>query len=123
MKKEFDYDLKPLKGDPDKLTQVIVNLLSNSLKYSPENGTITFRLFNEGDYMRFEIEDTGPGINPESLAKIFDKFERIKADKREGTGLGLAVARDIVSLHKGKIWAESEQGKGAKFIVELPRQK
>ncbi|MCB9799683.1 MAG: response regulator [Candidatus Omnitrophica bacterium] len=120
VKKEFDYDLRLIMGDQDKLTQVIVNLLSNSLKYSPENGVITFRLFYDNDFLRFEIEDTGPGISPDYMAKIFDKFERVKADKREGTGLGLAVAKDIVDLHKGQIWVESEQGKGAKFIVKLP---
>jgi two-component system sensor histidine kinase VicK len=61
------------------------------------------------------------GMSKEGLKKIFDKFERITAEKREGTGLGLPIAKDIVVLHNGKIWAESEEGKGSKFVVMLPR--
>ena len=70
--------------------------------------------------VRFEIANTGPGIPQEYLGKIFDKFERILAEKQEGTGLGLPVAKDIIELHKGKLWVESEAGKGSKFIFTLP---
>ena len=71
--------------------------------------------------VRFEIADTGPGIPKGSFAKMFNKFERVAAEKQEGTGLGLAISKDIIELHKGKIWVESEVGKGSKFIFTLPR--
>jgi two-component system sensor histidine kinase VicK len=69
-----------------------------------------------------EVEDDGTGMSKEDIKKIFDKFERIVSEKREGTGLGLPIARDIVALHGGKIWAESTEGKGSKFIVVLPEK-
>ena len=70
-------------------------------------------------FVRFECEDTGPGITEDKIHKIFDKFERLDR-AREGTGLGLAITKDLVELHKGKIWAESEVGGGSRFIVVLP---
>jgi signal transduction histidine kinase len=71
--------------------------------------------------VRFEISDTGPGVPLAYQQKIFDKFERITAEKQEGTGLGLSIAKDIVELHKGKIWVESKIGEGSCFIFTLPR--
>ena len=71
--------------------------------------------------MRFEISDTGPGVAKEYFGKIFDKFERVAAEKYEGTGLGLSIVKGIVELHKGKIWIESEIGKGSKLIFILPK--
>jgi signal transduction histidine kinase len=108
-------------GDKDRLTQVLINLLYNSITYSHEKGHITLQLLDEGDKIRFVIQDDGPGISKENLEKIFDKFVRVSAEKREGTGLGLPIAQDIVRLHGGKLWAESEEGKGSKFIVLLPK--
>jgi len=71
--------------------------------------------------IQFEIFNTGPGIAKEDRDKIFDKFERITTEKEEGTGLGLPIVKDIIALHKGKIWVESEIGKGSKFIFTVPR--
>lgn len=107
-------------GDKDRLTQVVINLFSNAVKYTPEEKSITVRISREADRIRMEIEDTGPGIPPENLEKIFDKFERLEAERQEGTGLGLPIARDIVKLHGGRMRVESEVGKGSKFIVLLP---
>ncbi|MBI1883281.1 MAG: response regulator [Chlamydiae bacterium] len=107
-------------GDKDKLMQVIINVLHNSLKYTPQKGKVMVQLKKWEKEVRLEIEDTGPGITKENLEKIFDKFVRITAEKREGTGLGLPIARDLVLLHGGKIWAESESGKGSKFVIVLP---
>ena len=90
-------------------------------KYTPSSGTIAIKISGTDKEMRFEISDTGPGIAREDIDKLFNKFERIFAERQEGTGLGLSIARDIVELHKGKIWVESEIGKGSKFIFILPR--
>ena len=120
LKEEIPQDIGIAWCDRDMLTEVIVNLLNNAIKYTREGG-ITVRLTGTDDDVRFEIADTGSGIAKENLIKIFDKFERINVEKQEGTGLGLSIAKDIVELHKGKIWVESEPGMGSKFIFILPR--
>lgn len=119
--KDFPSGENTQVGDRDRLTQVVVNLLNNAIKFTQEEGTISVRLIDEDLQFKIEIEDNGPGMNEEGIKKIFDKFERITSEKREGTGLGLPIARDIVVLHGGKIWAESKEGKGSKFIVVLPK--
>ncbi len=107
-------------GDEDRLTQVIINLMSNAIKYTPEGRKVTVSLYVEDPQARVEVEDTGNGISAENKAKIFDKFESILSERQEGTGLGLSIAKDIVSLHGGKIWVESQEGKGSKFSFTLP---
>jgi len=123
LKTDFPSGVGSLWADKDKLTQVIVNLLSNAIKYTPDGGQLEIRIQkqSEQDQLRIEFVDNGPGIPAEYREKIFDKFERITTEKQEGTGLGLPIAKDIVALHKGKIWVESEAGKGSKFVVVLPR--
>jgi two-component system sensor histidine kinase VicK len=106
-------------ADEDKLTQVINNLLSNAIKFTPEGGAVTLRIYPAEKFVRIECIDTGPGISLDKLDKLFNKFERLDATK-EGTGLGLTITKDIVEMHKGKIWAESKLGEGSKFIVILP---
>jgi signal transduction histidine kinase len=108
-----------LVGDRDRLEQVFVNLLSNAIKFT-EQGGIGMRLTRQGAAFRMEVSDTGPGIAPEDLERVFNKFERLGSPDEEGAGLGLPIARDIVELHHGHIWAESEPGSGSRFIVELP---
>lgn len=107
-------------GDEDKLMQIFNNLLSNAIKFTPDGGSIIVRANPVDEFIRLEVEDTGQGIPSDKLNKIFDKFERLDNSK-EGAGLGLSITKDIVELHKGRIWAESEKGKGSKFIVVLPR--
>ena len=107
-------------ADGDKITQVINNLLSNAIKNSPDGQPLTLRAYPLERFIRFEVADKGPGIPPEKLEKVFDKFERLDASK-EGTGLGLAITKDIVECHKGRIWAESLPGNGSTFVVVLPR--
>ncbi len=109
-------------ADRDKLTEVIINLLSNAVKYTPAGGKVTLSLSGTKKEVRFEISDSGPGIAREDFCKLFDKFERLTAEREEGTGLGLAITKDIIELHKGRIWVESELGKGSKFIFTLPRK-
>ena len=94
--------------------------MNNAIKYTPAGGNINVKLEKTGEEARFEISDAGPGIAKEDFVKIFDKFERVTTEKHEGTGLGLPIAKDIVELHKGNIWMESEIGKGSKFIFTLP---
>jgi PAS domain S-box-containing protein len=120
IKKYIPQNIGFIRADRDKLEEVIVNLLSNAMKYTPPGGCVTIKIAEAGNKMRFEISDTGPGIAKENFDKLFDKFERLTAEKEAGTGLGLPITKDIVELHKGKIWVESELGKGSKFIFTLP---
>lgn len=122
LEKEVLGDKMVIRADKDKLTQIIINLLNNAIKYTPAGGTVTVRIGIDKQEARFEISDTGPGIPEEYLHKIFDKYERITAEKKEGTGLGLSIVKEIVELHKGRIWVESEFKKGSKFIFTLPQQ-
>jgi signal transduction histidine kinase len=121
IKKAIPEDIGLLWADKDKVTQVIVNILSNAIKYTPSGGTIAITLSGTDNEMRFEISDTGSGLARKDIDKLFNKFERIFSEKQEGTGLGLSIAKDIVELHKGKIWVESEIGKGSRFIFILPK--
>ncbi|MBM7572545.1 cell wall metabolism sensor histidine kinase WalK [Aquibacillus albus] len=109
--------------DKDKINQVIDNIVSNAIKYSPEGGTIKFRVVKEKQRLLVSISDQGMGIAREKLEKIFERFYRAdKARSRElgGTGLGLAIAKEIIETHHGQIWAESKEGKGTTILFTLP---
>ena len=121
LKKNIPQGTGSLWADKDKLTQVVINLVSNAIKYTPPGGSIAIKLLGSEKEIRFEIFNTGPGLTKENISKLFDKFERITAEKQEGTGLGLAISKDIIQLHGGKIWVESEAGKGSTFLFTLPR--
>ncbi len=121
VKKDIPDDIGDFWADEDKITQVIINLLNNAIKYTPFGGNIAIKFVGTDNEVRFEIYNTGAGIAKEDIDKLFNKFERIAAENQEGTGLGLSIAKDIVELHQGKIWVESELGKGARFIFTLPR--
>jgi len=108
-------------ADSDKMTQVIVNLLGNAIKYTKEGGaTISAR--REDGYVVVEVADTGIGIDQDDLSKVFEKFQRIEKPgiEEKGTGLGLSIVKAIVEIHGGKIFVESELGKGSKFGFSLP---
>jgi len=121
LQKDLAKDLPKIDVDKDKVTQVFVNLLSNAIKYSPEAGAITVKTVNLEKEIMVEVSDTGEGVALDNLDKIFDKFTRVTAEKKEGTGLGLPIAKDIVNLHKGRIWVKSELGKGSQFYFTLPK--
>jgi len=109
--------------DSDKLTQILDNIISNALKYSPEGGTVTFKVTELGEQVLISISDQGMGIPKNNLHRIFERFYRVdKARSRElgGTGLGLAIAKEMVNAHGGEIWAESEEGKGTTIFFTLP---
>ncbi|MEH7074489.1 cell wall metabolism sensor histidine kinase WalK [Neobacillus drentensis] len=112
--------------DEDKMTQVLYNIISNALKYSPEGGQVTFSLKEKDDKIIVSISDQGVGIPKENIGKIFDRFYRVdKARTRKlgGTGLGLAIAKEMVNAHGGAIWATSEEGKGTKISFSLPYER
>ncbi|MBM7585105.1 two-component system sensor histidine kinase VicK [Bacillus pakistanensis] len=109
--------------DKDKLTQVLDNIISNALKYSPEGGQITFKVEVKEDMMQVSVADQGMGIPKENLEKIFERFYRVdKARTRQmgGTGLGLAIAKEMITAHGGDIWASSVEGKGSTIYFTLP---
>lgn len=119
--------LPDLSIDPNRIVQVMTNLIGNAIKFTPANGTITVEalLSPSGREVQVSVADTGIGIPKESLDKVFEKFyqvgERTSTDIG-GTGIGLSIAKEIVQLHGGRIWAESEKGSGAKFTFTLPLQ-
>ena len=111
---------------PMQLRQVISNLLDNALNYTPAGGSVTVSLFQEGDEVVTQVEDTGSGIPKEDQSFIFERFYRVdQARSREdgGTGLGLAIVNEIVAKHNGRVWVESEEGRGSSFYFALPAVK
>jgi two-component system, OmpR family, sensor histidine kinase VicK len=109
--------------DTDKITQVLDNIISNALKYSPEGGTITFNVKENNGFIEISVSDQGLGIPKENLDKVFERFYRVdKARSRQmgGTGLGLAIAKEMISAHGGDIWATSVEGKGTTITFTLP---
>ena len=111
--------------DPARMTQVMSNLMSNAIKYSPDKGTVQVNFGESDKRYRIEVVDNGPGIPKAAFEKIFRGFEQIEAadgKERKGTGLGLAIAKSIVQAHNGKIGLESEVGKGTTFYIELPKE-
>jgi len=123
--KKLPDNYPTLIGDKELLKTAIINLLGNAVKYTPENGEITFSLAEAEEKVIFEVTDTGYGVSEEELPQIFDKFFRsqnpsIQGEK--GTGLGLAMTSEIIQLHDGKIEVQSELDKGTQFTVKLPRE-
>ncbi|WP_159787324.1 PAS domain S-box protein [Sodalinema gerasimenkoae] len=109
-------------GDGDRLIQVVINLLSNAVKFT-ESGDITCRARYENGQIQVEVQDTGIGIAPEDLPKVFEKFKQVGetlTDKPKGTGLGLPICKQILDHHGGQIWVESQLGQGSCFIFTLP---
>ena len=120
---EVDPRVGELAGDERKVRQVMLNLLSNAVKFTPDGGRVDVRAALEGDEVRVSVADTGVGIAAEDQDKIFEAFRQVGADgaaRREGTGLGLTLTQQFVELHGGRIWVESEPGKGSTFTFTLP---
>ncbi len=113
-----------IKADQDKISQVIVNLLSNSLKYTPANGRVEIGLSENKDEIEMIVSDTGSGIPAEDLPYIFERFYRVDKSRNRisgGSGIGLAIVRSIIEAHHGTIQVESELGIGTRFIIKLPK--
>ncbi len=110
--------------DPDKVKQVVTNLLTNAYKFTNEGGRITVCVETLGDDVRVSVEDSGIGISEENCAKIFEKFVQVGRTAGpgiKGTGLGLAISKNLVEIHQGKIWVESKVRQGSRFIFTLPK--
>jgi len=109
-------------ADSNKVSWVLVNLISNAMRYTPQGGKITVSIEQNGNKAYIAVKDTGIGIPKKYHEVIFDKFTQVKNDgvTAGGAGLGLAISKDIVKAHKGRIWVESEEGKGSTFIFTLP---
>lgn len=127
LRRELSATLPAVSGDRDKLTQVLVNLLSNAIKYAPEGGEVVVGTgwWREGDapHAHLWVRDQGLGIPAEALGTIFERYARVEQMARRGitgTGLGLPIVRQIVELHGGRVWAESDVGRGSTFHVILP---
>ena len=113
-------------ADRDKVIQVLMNLIGNALKFTPTGGKVTIAVTkNSAAWMQISVTDTGPGIPAEEVNKVFGRFYQIGQagmQKTQGTGLGLAISKALVEMHGGKIWAESEPGKGSTFSFTLPAE-
>jgi signal transduction histidine kinase len=120
-------------ADPLRLKQIVFNLLSNAVKFTPDGGSVIIRsrivcqesTEDPAEYVEISVEDTGIGIRPEDIKKLFKGFTQLNSpyvEKFEGTGLGLALSRQLVELHGGRIWAKSEYGKGSTFTFQIPKR-
>ncbi|PIY82304.1 MAG: hypothetical protein COX96_03095 [Candidatus Omnitrophica bacterium CG_4_10_14_0_2_um_filter_44_9] len=123
--KNVQDNIPQVKADPNRIIQILNNLIGNALKFTPKGGSVTVDVASLDGGVRVSVQDTGAGIPKEDLSRVFEKFLQL-GERRQtdisGTGLGLSIAKEIVELHGGKIWAESEKGQGAKFIFTLPKK-
>lgn len=109
----------------NRFAQVVNNIIDNALHHTPEGGYIIVGAKQVNGNAQISIQDLGEGVSPEEATHLFNRFYRTDESRTRddgGSGLGLAIAKSIIELHKGKIWAESEKGKGLKIIIELPKQ-
>jgi signal transduction histidine kinase len=109
--------------DPNRLREVLQNIIDNAIKYTPE-GAVTVRLTGDISVIQIQVQDTGPGIPPEDVPHLFQKFYRVDSSLTRtvgGTGLGLFISRKIIEMSNGRIWVESTLGKGSTFFINLPR--
>jgi signal transduction histidine kinase len=125
--REIQLSLPPtpveLLVDGQRITQIMINLIGNAVKYSSPPTPIEVAIKQKGDHVLFEVRDYGRGMSREQLERIFEMFYRapeVESSKTQGLGLGLAIVKDLVERHGGRIWCESEEGKGSRFFVELP---
>ncbi|MCK5178525.1 MAG: HAMP domain-containing histidine kinase, partial [Candidatus Omnitrophica bacterium] len=119
--------MRNMEGDPERLYQVITNLVTNAVKFTPEGGNIiadgrTVKDMGK-EYIKISVKDSGMGIDPENLTMIFDKYQQVTVNAPTGVrglGLGLSICKTILELHGGTIWVESELGKGSTFTFQVP---
>jgi K+-sensing histidine kinase KdpD len=117
---EHDGDELRVRGDRGRLVQVLGNLLGNAIKFSPVGGRVHLRAWRERESAVFEVADSGPGISPADQAHLFDRYWQARSTDRRGVGLGLAIAKGIVEAHGGRLWVESDIGRGSRFCVAIP---
>lgn len=118
---EIPADLSPVYADYDRLERIVINLLSNALKYSPAESPVIVRARQADGQVEVAIQDFGVGISQEDREHLFERFYRAGSERKtEGVGLGLYISRTLVEAHGGRIWVESEPGKGSTFFFSLP---
>jgi signal transduction histidine kinase len=125
LERNVSENLPSLVGDKELLKVAIINILNNAVKYTPENGKVTFSLLNQNGFIVFDVIDTGYGISQEDLPLIFDKAYRSEdplVRETPGSGLGLAITQEIIQLHGGEIEVDSESGNGTHFAIKLPKE-
>jgi signal transduction histidine kinase len=123
LRMEVAPDLGEATADERKLKQILVNLLTNAVKFTPDGGSVDVTARREPDALVIAVRDTGIGIAPEDQEAVFEEFRQVGrhyTNKQEGTGLGLTLTRRFVELHGGRIWVESEPGKGSTFTFTIP---
>ena len=120
---KVDHSLPKVSLDPKRIRQVMANILSNALRHTPATGEIWVEILQEGGEVELRVTDSGPGIPPEDLPHLFERFYRgdqARSRSEGGSGLGLAIAKQWVEAHGGRIWAENNEQTGARFVVRLP---
>jgi len=120
---DFPPDFPPVLGDPEKIEEVLMNLIENAMKFSPRGGIITIKGETSGNELSVTIADEGIGIPLRDQERIFERFYKAEdslANPIQGTGLGLYICKSIIEAHEGRIWVESETGKGSRFTFSLP---
>ena len=122
---ELAPDVDIVRGDERRLQQVVFNLLSNAVKFTPAGGSVAVATARLDGEVKVSVTDTGPGIAPDDRERIFEEFQQtdVGVGQREGTGLGLALSKSLVELHGGRIWVESEAGRGSRFVFTMPLAK
>jgi signal transduction histidine kinase len=123
LERRLAQDLPPVLADRERIHQVLFNLLDNAMRFTPEGGRVTVSAERHDGAVDVHVADTGPGIAPEHLPRLFERFYRVdpaRSQKEGGTGIGLAIARSVVEAHGGRIWADSNPGRGSVFTFELP---
>jgi signal transduction histidine kinase len=123
LRDELGIGLPPVDADAERIHQVLFNLVDNAVRFTPPGGSVTVRAEQRDDAVRIDVTDTGVGIAPEHLPRLFERFYRVDPARSRGaggTGIGLAIARSVVEAHGGQLRAESELGRGSTFSFELP---
>ena len=110
-----------INADPERLFQVLSNLIGNAIKFTPQQGSVGISAMSVGNEIVFSVRDTGEGITAEQLPHVFDRYWTTKEGNPNGTGLGLYISKGIVQAHGGKLYAESQPGQGSEFCFTVPR--
>jgi signal transduction histidine kinase len=124
---EVDAPSSPvfIEADKEKVRVVLDNLISNAIRHTPTGGAVHLRVTDRGSEVEIDVHDTGEGIPPDELERIFDRFYQVEhhmTRRYGGMGLGLSIVKGLVELHGGRVWAESSVGEGSRFLVVLPAQ-
>ena len=119
LKTDYPKDLPMVAADSEKTAWVLINLISNAIRYSHENSTINLSIIVDNQHVKFVVKDSGQGIAPQYQDKVFDRYFRVPGTKKEGTGLGLAISKEFIEAQNGQISMKSDFGAGSVFTVTL----